>query len=175
MGLTKITGLDYTLLTAVNSVFNKQCRVYIAKGNFDEADIPTDKTELTALYTGETAKLVFLGNLSESGSKIGWKQNTMAIDFGTIPTNTDITGSLISLMCDEAMLSFVETQIGDHSLLFVPDKGDDSLFVALSGITMSHEGEIPIVGKSESAKITLTLTANANKVTDVVKFKKLDT
>lgn len=170
--LSKITSLTYDLLTSVNSVFNKQCRVYVAKGTLDEGDIPASIADLQTLYAGAEAKFVFLGNLSESGSKIGWKQNTVAIDFGTVPSNTDITGSLISLMCDEEMLGFVESQIGEHSFLFVPDKGDDTLFCALSGVTMSHEGEIPIVGKSDTAKITLTLSANVNKVTDAVKFKK---
>ncbi len=170
--LTKITGLTYSLATAVNSVFSKQCRVYVAKGTIGTDDIPTTKTALEALY-GDTGSFVFLGNLSESGSKLGWKQNSIAIDFGSVNTSTDITGTLISLMCDEEMLAFIESQIGEHSFLFVPDKGDGSIFCALSGVTIAHEGEIPIVGKSESAKITLTLTANTNKVTDAVKFKKL--
>ncbi|MFA7057596.1 MAG: hypothetical protein WC155_08575 [Candidatus Cloacimonadales bacterium] len=172
--LSKITGLTYALATAVNSVFNKQCLVYVAKGSFATADIPATSTELAALYDG-TGEFAFLGNLSESGSKIGWKQNSIPIDFGTIPSSTDVTGTLISLMCDEEMLSFIESQIGEHSFLFIPKSGDDSLFVALSGVTISHEGEIPIIGKSETSKITLTLTANVNKVTDAVKFKKLTT
>jgi hypothetical protein len=171
--LTKITTLTYDLLTSVNSVFSKQCRVYVAKGSMEEADIPTDRASLQALYTGAEAKFVFLGNLSESGSKIGWKQNSIAIDFGSINTNTDITGTLISLMCDKNMLGFIETQVGEHSFLFIPDKGDDTILCALSGVTMSHEGEIPVVGKNETAKITLNLTANVNKVTDAVKFSNL--
>ena len=174
MSVTKITGLTYSLATAVNSVFAKQCRVYVAKGSLASGDIPATTTELAALYD-ETGDFVFLGNLSESGSKLGWKQNSIAIDFGSVPTSTDVTGTLISLMCDEEMLGFIEEQIGEHTFLFVPDKGDGKIFCALSGVTIAHEGEIPIVGKSDSAKITLTLTANVNKVTDAVKFKKLTT
>lgn len=173
MGLTKISTPANGFLHQANKILGKKCRVFIAKGKFDTADIPDTKAELAALYSGATAKFIPLGDNDESGSKIGWKQKTKKIDFSTIPLGYEITGVLVNVTITSEMLTFADT-LGteEYSLLFVPDS-DDSTFFALSGITINTEGELPVMDGDNIGKVTFNLSKDADKIATVVKYAVL--
>jgi hypothetical protein len=58
-----------------------------------------------------------------------------------------------------------------YSLLFVPE-GVNNIFFALNGVTITTEGNLPIVDGDALAKITFKTFRHANLIEDVVKFEE---
>lgn len=164
--------LDLGLLNEVNDVMAKSCQVFIAKGVFNESDIPTTKTELAELY-GASGKFVYFGNMASSGSNITWEPHKIKIDFHEIQTYIDVKGTLESVSVSKKMLDFLDSQTGLHSFLFVP-KGDSETFFALSGVMLAHNGNLTVVGE-EISKVTISATRRVNLLKEVIKLDKLTT
>lgn len=172
--LSKIESMSYDIITSVKNVFTKNCRVYISQGAFETSEIPTDKASVLGLIEGENKKFSYLGNLSNSGSSIGFEQQVVDIDFGSVGTNFKINGTLNSIMLDENMLNFASNHIGIYSILMIPDGDDGTTFCSLNGINITTKGTIPIVGGKDVATITLSLAATVDRLEDCLKFKRFE-
>jgi hypothetical protein len=165
------TGFQHKL----NKILNEKCRAHIAEGSFTDADIPTMKKDLHDLYNGVSAPFNPFGDLDGTGSKISWTEKTYELDFTTVGLNVEVTGSLVSVTITSDSLKFA-SNLGqkEYSLLIVPD-GTDNIFFALSGVTLTTEGDLGIVENDHVSKITYKIFRKANKIEDVVKFKELET
>lgn len=170
MAIEKISNPSGGFPFDVNKVMGKKCRIYIAKGTFDTADIPDTVSELSALYGGATPKFIPFGNTEGNGSNVTWNQKTKKLAFSTVGLGFTITGKMVNVTVCKEMFAFIDDlTTGMYSLLFVPD-GDDSTFFALSGVSITHEGDLPLDKEDDIAKITFTLSRDADKLTDVIKL-----
>lgn len=173
MALKKITTPALGFTHKANKILCKKCRVFIAEDDFAVADIPATKAALLALHEGAEAKFVPFGDLDSKGSSIKWKQNSVAIDFSEIPTDTEVTGTLINVTLTKEMIAFVDSMgTNAFSFLFIPD-GDTETFFAVSGVSVKHEGSLPVVEENELGKVTFSLNRKANQIADVIKLEKL--
>lgn len=172
MALSKIAKINEGFKHQLNKLLAKKCRIYIAMGEFDETDIPTDKAELATLYSA-TGSFLPLGDMDNSGSNISWTEKTYKTDFSTVGMGYDVNGNFVGVTVTAEMLDFVsDLGHGAYSFLFVPDKTDD-IFFALSGVTLTTDGNLAVVEGDTPSKITFKASRGANKITDVVKFKEL--
>lgn len=173
-GLSKLTTPVEGFPHLIKDLFAADMKVYVAKGEFTEGDIPVDETELSALYDGETKKFLPFGMLDGGTSDIKWETNSYKTDFHDVPINYTVTGNLISLTLTGEMLGFIEEAgIDQFSFLFVPvDRSD--VFLALSGVSVKSEGSIPVIADNEASKITFTLTRKVNKLRTALKFELFD-
>lgn len=170
MSLTKITTPANGFPFEANNVMGDKCKIYIAKGKFDTEDFPVTKSELSALYSGATPKFIPFGDSEGGSSNVSWTQKTKKLAFSTVGLGFTITGKLVNVTVCKEMFSFIaELTTEMYSLLFVPD-GKDSIFFALNGVSITHEGDLPLDKEDDVAKITFTLSRDADKLTDVIKY-----
>jgi len=156
----------------LNDVLQQKCNVFIAKGEFNQTEIPSSPAELLALITEPSNQFLPLGDMDATGSNITWSEKTIEVDFSTLGAGYEITGTLVSITVNAQMLQFI-TELGysRYSFLFIPE-GVEDLFFAVSGVTVTSEGNLGVVEDGLS-KITLKIARKANKITDVIKFEKL--
>ena len=178
-GLTKITDLNdgagFTM-SDLNKIFKKKCRVYVSQGRFEEADIPTSKADVFALYDPEgMPTFIPLGRLNEEMGKIGFEQEKIKIDFGTIPGKTTVTSEMHSLMLNPEMMEWLDgdTAKGELSFLFRPDGDEGNVFLALNGVTITSKGEFLL--KGDLSTVDLMIEEEANKIGDKILFKLFPT
>ena len=165
--ITNMNGFPQT----PTDLFKYKSSAYIARGFFTLADMPETITELIALYSGPSAKFKALGTLDNTGSNITWSQKTAKTDFHTIGMGTEITATLVILSISDDTITFTsDLGDGEYTLLFIP-QGIDNIFYAISGVTLTTEGNIGIVDGDNFGKITLKAFREANKVSDILKFK----
>jgi len=155
----------------INDVLQGKCHVFIARGEFMNSDVPTSIPALSSLYSGTNCPFLPLGDMDATGSNITWSEKTIDTDFSTIGAGYEITGTFVSITINRNMFQFI-TDLGHHrySFLFVPEGTNDVLF-AVSGVTITTEGNMGVVEDGLS-KITFKVGRKANKVTDVIKFRK---
>ncbi len=169
MSLQKITVPDGGFVHGANRLLNKKCRVYVAKGTFETADIPATKVALKALYEGASLKFVPLGTMDKTGSEVDFKTTSYECDFYDEKVDNEFVGTLQSMTVNAEMITFCDSLGGMYSLLFVPD-GDDATFFALNGISMLPNGKLPIVNDKPGI-ITFNIKRTANLISDVIKIK----
>lgn len=173
MPVTKITEISSAFpFDDVQNVLTQSCQIYIAKGS--GATAPATKTANLAEHTGETAVYVPFGKMNDKIGEIKHKQNTTKIDFGTIITSVEVTATLNSITINPEMLNFLDSQdvkAGTFSLKFVPKLSDGSTWLVLDGVSLASEGNISLGG--DLSTITITASAIANKITDIIKYAKL--
>ena len=173
MPLSPITSMNQGFPQKPTDLFKQKCHAYLAKGDFSTTDIPENIADLTDLYTGINPKFKPIGVLDNAGSNVTWSQKTAKTDFHTIGMGTELTATLVLLTISEDTIDFT-ADIGDdeYSILFIP-QGTNNIFYALSGVTLTTEGNIGIVDGDNFAKITLKAFREANKLTDILIFKTL--
>lgn len=158
----------------VTKLFRKRCHVYFSVGHFITSDtnVPTTKAANLALYAAEG---VFkpLGMMDEKIGSIKTKRNSIKTDFYTIPTDAGVTLELNNVRFYPDMVTWLDTDEGkgELTLLFVPDGDDGSVFLALSGVGITPEGEISLGG--ELATIKMASEKSCNDVTDVLYYSIL--
>jgi len=168
MSLTKITNPSGGFPHRVNEVLMGKCQIYIAKGEID-----TDPETPQELQTLITTSFVPLGDMDATGSNVTWSEKTVETDFSTLGVGFEVTGTFISVTVNEKMLSFA-SNLGHsgYSFLFMPEGATDTYF-ALSGVTVTTEGNLGVVEDGLS-KITFKVNRKVNKLTDCVKFARLN-
>ena len=167
-GNTTFTGFKHR----VNSVLQGKCNVFIARGEFLPSDIPATKQALANLINGTDSPFLPVGDMDATGSNITWTEKTIDVDFSTLGAGFDINGTFVSITVNRNMFQFI-SELGHnrYSFLFVPE-GTDDIFFAVSGVTITTEGNLGVVEDGLS-KITFKVSRKANKITDVIKFAKL--
>jgi len=175
-GLSKVNLTGSTnfngFLHLINDILKGKCFIYIAKGEFQTSDVPTNKNGLTNLISGSTSPFLPLGDMDATGSNVSWSEKTIETDFSTLGAGYEVTGTFVSITVSKKMLNFIDG-LGNarYSFLFVPE-GTDDVFFALSGMTVTTEGNLGVVEDGLS-KITFKVSRKANKLTDVIKLAKL--
>jgi len=166
-GSSSFTGFKHK----INDVLQGKCYIFIAKGEFLNSDIPATKTALNTLINGSSSPFLPLGDMDATGSNITWSEKTIDTDFSVIGAGYDITGTFVSITVNRRMFQFI-TELGydRYSFLFLPE-GTDDVFFAVSGVTVTTEGNLGVVEDGLS-KITFKVSRKANKITDVIKFRK---
>jgi hypothetical protein len=172
MALSTITKPIGGYPHGINKVFKSKCFVYIAEGKFDDTEMPNTITALKALYTGSLAPFVPFGRMEANGSQIEWEEQSIAIDFGEIPTGVEVNGELKGITFSKEMLSFVDEKgLNEYSFLFVPD-GKENIFAAVSGVNIKSKGKMNVVGDGLSG-ISWLLNRKGNNISDIVLFDEL--
>ena len=166
-GSNSFTGFKHRL----NDVMQGKCNIFIAKGEFNSSDIPATQFQLQSLMSGSGSPFLPLGDMDATGSNIAWTEKTIETDFSTLGTGYEITGTFVSITVNKNMFQFL-TELGysRYSFLFIPE-GVDDIFFAVSGVTVTTEGNLGVVEDGLS-KITFKVSRKANKITDVIKFAK---
>lgn len=158
----------------VNRLLRKRCRIYFCTGHYDTGDdnLPFTKEQNLALYGG-SGVFMPLGMMDEKVGSIKPKRNMIKTDFHTIPTDAGVTFELNGVRFYPDMITWLDTDEakGELTLLFVPDGDDGSVFLALSGVGISSEGELTLGG--ELATIKIMGEKACNEITDVVKYRQI--
>ena len=172
IGVSRIQNLGNGLLHKVNKIFARRCWLYIAKGKLMQADIPNDLASLKALYTGNNAPFIQFGRMDSSGTNVKSTPITQEIDHGDIVKGHNIALTMVSITVSAESLTFADELNNDeYTILCVPDEAEN-IFLAINGINLLPETEIPIVDGDNTAKINYKGNRKANKITDVILFKE---
>jgi hypothetical protein len=167
---TNFTGFKHK----INDVLRGKCNIFIAKGEFNTVDIPTSKSQLASLINDTDSPFLPIGDMDATGSNITWSEKTIETDFSTLGAGYEVNGVFVSITINKNMFQFVsELGFSRYSFLFIPE-GTDDIFFAVSGVTVTTEGNLGVVEDGLS-KITFKVSRKANKITDVIKFATLTT
>jgi hypothetical protein len=173
MTISKISNISNGFAHRANRLLTASHRVFIARGNFDNIALPSTIAAIKALYEGSSATFLPLGDMDGGGSVLNWVQRQYETDFSTVGLGVDVTATLVGITVMESMLDFAsDLGNGEYTLLFVPDN-INNVFFALSGVTLTTEGNLNIVEKDSVSKITFKASRKANKLTDVIKYKEI--
>ena len=171
MSLIRIQTPTTIFGEGIKKVLRKKCRIYIAKGDFSQSDIPNDPDELKNLYSGVNPKFVYLGVMDKGGSNIAWTQSGIDIDFGKIGVEYDVNGTFVRITIDNNTIGFIsEMGDDDYSFLFVPD-GDTTTFFALNKTTVTTDGNLTVVEDGGISKVTFKANRRAERLDDVILYK----
>jgi hypothetical protein len=156
----------------INNILKEKCLIYYSEGEFKSTDIPSTKTALLGLYTGENCPFLPFGVMDASGSNISWTEKEHKVDIETIGAGYEVSAQYVSVTVSEDMFALLtEMRKFKHSFLFVPEGRDDT-FYAMSSVRVTTEGNLGVV-EDGLGKITFKIKREVNDLTDVIKFKRL--
>lgn len=175
MALTRPSLDTLTNTGGINRLLQEKIDVYFSEGSIPVADIPTDQTELRALYGDAAEKFVPLGRLAAEAGSITTEPVTGEIHGDTITLRYKVNMELNSVEVHKDMLDYLESKKDDEfSFLFLSRsevKADDpTRFFIVSGVQLQPAINVSING--DFATIAITSVSEADKVSDILKYNE---